>query len=121
MNAIAALPEHSADTHFIYALEFRDGTVKIGFTRTPRLRARKVQEKHKGVVVKATAVAVESKGVRYVAERHALEIASRIGVHPGKSKEVFHGLKFGEAVTALRQAARRVVAPKLAPTAEQPA
>ena len=90
---------------FLYAVEFTDGRVKIGATKSPKARLPALRTRF-GAIVRAELIPF--RGLWWhQAERAALHRARRIGSEHKAGAEVFTGLKFGEATTLLRQMAAR--------------
>lgn len=101
------LPNHSHHADFLYAIEFADGAVKVGVTFSPRRRAAEVRRRYGKAISRVAAKRCAGSGqLRYRAEERALQTLRRIGVASKFSGEMFHGIKFGEAVNAIAQAAK---------------
>jgi hypothetical protein len=110
-RVIPGLPSHK-EAHalraskFLYALEFADGSVKIGVSGVPRARAIELTRQLGLQVVRGHAAPFYGNW-HHAAERAALNVARRIAVTSKLHTELFHGLKFGEAATVVSQMARR--------------
>ena len=104
---VDGLPNHKRDRvafpGFLYAVELKNGLVKIGATWNPSYR---VVSFCRAEMVPATRVAVAvTRKNRHALERVALARAGRIGViHRGK--ELFYSLPFKVAAQIINQVTR---------------
>ncbi len=94
-------------SHYLYAAEFADGVVKVGCTWSPQQRLRQLVTHRKRGVRRVAYVGLPG-GTWFLTERVALAACRSIAAKT-VGKEWFHGLRFGEAVTAIKHAARRSV------------
>lgn len=105
---IAALPVHRMpkSLDYLYAIQFKDGRIKIGVTWNPRARASALAAQFRAEVVRA--VAVEYRGrFRQAAEADALCRIRGMALSVRGYTELFSGLTFGSAQTLLQQICRR--------------
>ncbi len=94
-------------SRYLYAFEFNDGSVKVGVTGNPAMRAQRLKVQLSRDIVRAHAAPCCGRSDSHFAERAALQIARRCGVQSKANTELFYGLKFGDAVTAIKQMAHR--------------
>jgi hypothetical protein len=92
---------------YLYAFEFNDGSVKVGVTGNPAARAQRLKVQFGRDIVRAHAAPCRGRSDSHFAERAALQIARRCGVQSKGNTELFYGLKFGAAVTVIKQMAAR--------------
>jgi hypothetical protein len=103
----AALPDHKTTKgDYLYAVEFHDGSVKIGVTWNPSARVPALCGHYRRRAVKAHATLITGKAFRHDVERKVLE-RCRVLAQPLVGKELFAGLHYGSAVTLIEQMARR--------------
>lgn len=90
---------------YLYAVEFHDGTVKVGVTWNPAGRIARLQRKYRRCATRAHA-APHPKLHRHRAERAVIAACGRIGTAI-VGDELFTGVKFGEAANLVTQIARK--------------
>lgn len=102
------LPDHRErkHEHYLYAVEFDDGIIKIGVTWNPQSRLASLwQFRQRAIVRHALAPVLYS--YRGFAEGAALRAARKISPSLKPRGEWFAGLRFNEAAHCIRQAAGR--------------
>lgn len=92
--------------HFLYAVEFAGGLVKVGVTGSPRMRVQTLQSRLRRRVRRYAVHALPDGLPPYSAEAHALRTCAALATD-SLGHEMFAGLRFCEAVMAIRHAERR--------------
>lgn len=95
-------PQHGNSSR-LYAVEFRDGCVKVGFTQNPVIRMQKLQATRRCKLVRWTFTGLLELRLGQRLEKQVLNRAARISATERGTNEFFSGLKFGEATNLLRQ------------------
>lgn len=106
--AVLALPDHrtrKADA-YLYALQFKDGQIKVGVTWNPRGRAAQIATDTRGQIVNAAAFEYRHPW-RGRAEAEALRRLRTMGNQSRRGCEWFEGMQFGAVCTLVEQISRR--------------
>jgi hypothetical protein len=101
------LPNHKANSHFLYVAEFKDGAIKVGVTFTPAARSRSLSKERSLVLRMSAASVCADLFSRFGFETDLVARLARIGNVISGSREYFTGVRFGEAKTIMKQVAAR--------------
>lgn len=103
-QALRMLPHGCYDDPRLYAIHFKDGRVKIGFTRAPRNRALQYTTGKNARPIHRFHLFGTARGASiHATERLALSLAAQYGERIGTT-EYFSGLAFQDALMCVRKA-----------------